>query len=221
MVYSQAKKTIIEMPVISRLMENNISKEAIDELPLSQFIGVITVVEDPSEIPAIVEKLKNERYLGFDTETKPSFKKGEGNRICLIQISTSDEAYLFRINKTGIPQSLIKLLENKSILKIGVGIRDDLKGLNKLVRFKPAGFVELQDMVKAFGIDVFSLKGLAALVLNVRISKRQRLSNWEIDDLTQAQIDYAATDAWVALRIFTELMLLEPAHQVKSLQYNN
>ena len=117
--------------------------------------------------------------------------------------------------------AIVQLLENKLILKIGVGIRDDLRGLNKLVRFKPRGFVELQDMVKAFDIDVFSLKGLAALVLNVRVSKRQRLSNWEAAELTPAQIDYAATDAWIALRIFNELMLLEPAHQVKSLQYKN
>jgi len=202
-------------------MDSSISKEAIEELPLSQFGGVITVVEDVSAIDSIVAKLQKERYLGFDTETRPSFKKGEGNRISLVQISTGDEAYLFRLNKTGIPASLIRLLENKSILKIGVGIRDDLRGLNKLVKFKPGGFVELQDMVKAFGIDVFSLKGLAALVLNVRVSKRQRLSNWEADELTTAQIDYAATDAWVALRIFNELMLLEPAHQVKSVQYNN
>lgn len=202
-------------------MDSSISKEAIEELPLSQFGGVITVVEDVSAIDNIVAKLQKERYLGFDTETRPSFKKGEGNRISLVQISTSDEAYLFRLNKTGIPASLIRLFENKSILKIGVGIRDDLRGLNKLVKFKPGGFVELQDMVKAFGIDVFSLKGLAALVLNVRVSKRQRLSNWEADELTTAQIDYAATDAWVALRIFNELMMLEPAHQVKSVQYNN
>lgn len=202
-------------------MDNSISKEAIEELPLSQFSGVITVVDDASDVDGIVAKLQKERYLGFDTETRPSFKKGEMNRVSLLQISTSDEAFLFRLNKTGMTTSLIRLFENKSILKIGVGIRDDLRGLNKLARFKPGGFVELQDMVKAFGIDIFSLKGLAALVLNVRVSKRQRLSNWEAEELTTAQIDYAATDAWIALRIFNELMLLEPAHQVKSVQYNN
>lgn len=202
-------------------MDSSISKEEIEELPLSQFTGVITVVEQSSDVPGIVEKLSKERYLGFDTETKPSFKKGEGNTISLLQISTTEEAFLFRINKTGLPKVLTNLLENRSILKIGVGIRDDLKGLNKVTKFKPAGFIELQDMVKAFGIDTFSLKGLAALVLNVRISKRQRLSNWEMELLTQAQIDYAATDAWAALMIFNELMVLEPTFQVKSLQFNN
>lgn len=202
-------------------MDSSISKEAIEELPLSQFTGVITVVEQSSDVAGIVEKLSKERFLGFDTETKPSFKKGEGNTISLLQISTTEEAFLFRINKTGLPKVLTNLLENRSILKIGVGIRDDLKGLNKVTKFKPAGFIELQDMVKAFGIDTFSLKGLAALVLNVRISKRQRLSNWEMELLTQAQIDYAATDAWAALMIFNELMMLEPTFQVKSLQFNN
>jgi ribonuclease D len=202
-------------------MENSISKEEIEELPLSQFAGLITIVENPLDVPGIVEKLMKERYLGFDTETKPAFKKGESHQVSLLQISSANEAFLFRIHKTGLPVSLTRLLESKSVLKIGVGLRDDLRGLNKIAKFKPGGFVELQDMVKAFGIDVFSLKGLAALVLNVRISKRQRLSNWEVEPLTQAQIDYAATDAWVALRIFTELMLLEPAHEVKSLLYTN
>ena len=202
-------------------MDNSISKEAIEELPLGQFSGVITVIEQASDVSGIVEQLQKESCLGFDTETKPSFKKGESNKIALLQISTEQEAFIFRLNKTGMHPAIVQLLENKSILKIGVGIRDDLRGLNKLVRFKPRGFVELQDMVKAFDIDVFSLKGLAALVLNVRVSKRQRLSNWEAAELTPAQIDYAATDAWIALRIFNELMLLEPAHQVKSLQYKN
>lgn len=202
-------------------MDNSISKEEIDELPLCQFNGVVTVVEKASDIDEIVDRLLKERFLGFDTETKPSFKKGEGNRVALLQISTENEAFLFRINKSGIPDALVKLLENRSILKIGVGLRDDLRGLNKLVKFKPGGFVDLQDMAKTLGIDVFSLKGLAALVLNVRVSKRQRLSNWEAESYTQAQIDYAATDAWVALRIFSELLLLEPALQVKSVQYNN
>lgn len=202
-------------------MDNSISKEAIEELPLGQFSGVITLIERASDIPVIVNQLQKERYLGFDTETRPSFKKGESHKIALLQISTEQEAFLFRLNKTGMHPAIVQLFENKSVLKIGVGIRDDLRGLNKLLRFKPRGFVELQDMVKAFDIDVFSLKGLAALVLNVRVSKRQRLSNWEADELTPAQIDYAATDAWIGLRIFKELMLLEPSHQVQSLQYNN
>lgn len=200
-------------------MDSSISKESIQELPLCQFDGIITVVEDPEKIDKIVANLSKEKVLGFDTETKPSFKKGEGNSVSLLQISTSKTAYLFRLNKTGFTPSLVKLLANAKILKVGVGIRDDLRGLNKLAKFKPGGFVELQDMVKSFGIEVFSLKALAALILKVRVSKRQRLSNWEIDVMTDAQAEYAAIDAWIALQIFNELMTIEPLFNVKRTSY--
>lgn len=202
-------------------MDSSISKEAIQELPLCQFDGIITVVEDPEKIDEIVANLSKEKVLGFDTETKPSFKKGESNSVSLLQISTSKTAYLFRLNKTGFTPSLVKLLANAKILKVGVGIRDDLRGLNKLAKFKPGGFVELQDMVKSFGIEVFSLKALAALILKVRVSKRQRLSNWEIDVMTDAQAEYAAIDAWIALQIFNELMTIEPLFNVKRTSYKN
>lgn len=202
-------------------MDSSISKESIQELPLCQFDGIITVVEDPEKIDEIVANLSKEKVLGFDTETKPSFKKGEGNSVSLLQISTSKTAYLFRLNKTGFTPSLVKLLANAKILKVGVGIRDDLRGLNKLAKFKPGGFVELQDMVKSFGIEVFSLKALAALILKVRVSKRQRLSNWEIDVMTDAQAEYAAIDAWIALQIFNELMTIEPLFNVKRTSYKN
>jgi len=111
-------------------MDNSISKEAIEELPLGQFSGVITVIEQASDVPGIVKLLQKERCLGFDTETRPSFKKGESNSIALLQISTEQEAFLFRLNKTGMHPAIIQLFENKAILKIGVGIRDDLRGLN-------------------------------------------------------------------------------------------
>jgi len=202
-------------------MDSSISKEAIGELPLCQFSGIITVVENPEKVDEIVETLLHEKLLGFDTETKPSFKKGANHNVALLQLSTKSRAFLFRLNKTGLTASLVRLLSDPNILKIGVGIRDDLRGLNKLFKFKPGGFVELQDMVKSFGIDVFSLKALAALVLNVRVSKRQRLSNWEADILTEGQIDYAAIDAWIGLRIFEELVLIDPSYKVKKISYKN
>ncbi len=202
-------------------MDSNISKEAIGELPLCQFEGVITVVEDPDVVQEIVDKLSEAKVLGFDTETKPAFKKGTSNQISLLQLSTDQEAYLFRLNKLGFCAPLIQLFENPKVYKVGVGIRDDLRGLNQLAPFKPGGFIELQDMVKGFGIDVFSLKALAGLVLNVRVSKRQRLTNWETDVLTPGQIDYAAIDAWIGLRIYQELMLLQPDFKVKSVIYRN
>ena len=161
------------------------------------------------------------RKIDSDTETKPSFKKGSVNQTSLLQLSTANEAFLFRLNKTGLCPSLIKLLESTKLFKVGVGIRDDIRGLNQLARFKPGRFVELQDVAKNFGIDVFSLKGLAGLMLEVRVSKRQRLSNWEADTLTQAQIDYAAIDAWIALRLYEEFVLLDPLYKFKSIVYRN
>jgi len=200
-------------------MNENNTSETVNELPYGQFRGNITIVEDASEAAKIVDILKKADVIGFDTETKPAFKKGEKHKIALLQLSTLNDAYLFRLNKTGFLPELIELFENDSILKIGVGIRDDLRGLNKLRRFKPGGFIELQDMAKSLQLGTFSLKGLAAEILNLHISKRQRLSNWEADILTQAQIDYAATDAWVALCIFNELMLKEPTCKVESVNY--
>lgn len=202
-------------------MDSSINKEAIEELPLCQFNGTITVIEDPARVDEIVASLSTEKALGFDTETKPSFKKGQSNSISLLQISTNKEAYLFRLNKIGFSPSLVKLLANPKILKVGVGIRDDLRGLNKLVKFKPGGFIELQEMVKAFGFTVFSLKALAALILKVRVSKRQRLSNWEIETLTNGQAEYAAIDAWIALRMFEELMKIDPHFKIKKNSYKN
>jgi ribonuclease D len=202
-------------------MDSSISKEAIGELPLCQFEGVITVVEDPDVVQDIVDKLSEAKVLGFDTETKPAFKKGTSNQVSLLQLSTDKEAYLFRLNKLGFCAPLVQLFENPKVYKVGVGIRDDIRGLNQLVPFKPGGFIELQEMVKGFGIDVFSLKALAGLVLNVRVSKRQRLTNWETDVLTPGQIDYAAIDAWIGLRIFQELMLIQPDFKVKSVIYRN
>ena len=202
-------------------MENTISKEAIGELPLCQFDGKITLVEDLVEIDEIVDILLKEKVIGFDTETKPSFKKGSVNQTSLLQLSTANEAFLFRLNKTGLCPPLIKLLESNKLFKVGVGIRDDIRGLNQLARFKPGRFVELQDVAKNFGINVFSLKGLAGLMLEVRVSKRQRLSNWEADTLTQAQIDYAAIDAWIALRLYEEFVLLDPLYKFKSIVYRN
>jgi ribonuclease D len=194
-------------------MQNTISKDAINELPLKQFEGKVIVVEDPVRVSEIVEKLQKEKANGFDTETKPSFKKGVSHDISLLQLSTCTEAYLFRLNTTGFNGSLTKLLNNPKVIKAGVGIRDDLRGLKQLNNFVPKGFVELQEMAPKYGIDVLSLKNLAGLLLGIRVSKRQRLSNWEAQELSEGQILYAATDAWVSLEIYNKMKKLKPAPQ--------
>jgi ribonuclease D len=146
--------------------------------------------------------------LGFDTESKPSFKKGNTNHVSLLQLATSSNAYLFRLNKTGLPETLIKVLSNPKILKVGIAIRDDIRHLMALHQFKPDGFLELQAFVKQFGIENSGLSKLTGIILNFRISKSQQLSNWENEVLTQAQQLYAATDAWAAYEIYETLIQL-------------
>ncbi len=187
------------------MYRESIDKEELAELPLIQFEGKISLVETKEDYFAALEYLSKQQMLGFDTETKPAFKKGVINEVALLQLATNERAFLFRLNKMGLPNGLKGILENPGILKIGVAIRDDIKGLQKLNSFKPGGFVELQQHVKDFGIQDFSLKKLSAIVLGYRISKAQRITNWEAPDLTEAQQIYAATDAWVSHRIFESL----------------
>jgi len=186
-------------------MEKTITKESLSLLPLKHFSGAVDVVEDESNIEALVNELEQHPVIGFDTETKPSFQKGKINQVALLQLSTHEKAYLFRLNKTGFHAALVRLLANSNIKKVGVGIRDDIKALQRLSQFKHAGFIELQDHVKKVGIEDTSLKKLAGIVLNIRVSKRQRLSNWEAPHLSEGQVLYAATDAWVAMALFHKL----------------
>ena len=183
----------------------SITDEEVAELPLSFFEGKIHLIEKVEQITDAVNYLKKQTILGFDTETRPTFKKGQNHQVALLQLSTADEAFLIRTNLIGLSPGLIKVLASPSILKIGVAIRDDIKILQRIAPFKPGGFVELQDLVKEFGIENFSLKKLAAIVTGVRISKTQRLSNWEAHVLTEQQQSYAATDAWIAYHIYIGL----------------
>ncbi len=187
------------------MFRENISKEALADLPLSVFEGEIVVVDDDSKVFEAVEYLSACTVIGFDTETKPSFKRGQVNPVALLQLSSADRAYLFRLQKIGLPQELIYLLSDPNIQKVGVAIHDDIKALQRLEYFQPKGFVELQDEVKDFGIQDFSLKKIAGIVLGVRISKSQRLTNWEAE-LSPAQQTYAATDAWIAHEIYQSLV---------------
>jgi ribonuclease D len=185
--------------------KKSITDEELAELPLSFFEGKIHLVEKVEQVTEAVNYLKNQPILGFDTETRPTFKKGQHHHVALLQLSTADQAFLFRVNMIGLTPGLIKVLASPSILKIGAAIRDDIKILQRITPFKPNGFVELQEMVKEFGIENFSLKKLAAIVTGVRISKSQRLSNWEASLLTEQQQIYAATDAWIAYLIYKGL----------------
>ena len=199
-------------------MHTSITKEELEGLPLVKFNGEIVVADKPEHLDLVADELKGVKVLGFDTETKPSFKKGMRHEVALLQLATADKAYLIRLNKTGLNGRLLSLLSDPDVVKTGVGIRDDLRALKRLRDFEPAGFVEVQDMAQEAGLENISLKKLAALVMNVRISKRQRLSNWEAGTLTESQMNYAATDAWAALLIYEGLKRRFPELSVKSVE---
>ena len=184
----------------------SITKEALADLPLHAFEGEIILVDNEDQLDDAFDYLKYQEVLGFDTETKPSFKRGQLNQVALLQLSTCEKAYIFRINKIGVPNPLKTILSDEQITKVGVAIRDDIKALQRINSFKPRGFVELQEEVKDYGIQDFSLKKITGIVLGFRISKSQRLSNWEAEQLTEAQLSYAATDAWVSCEIFNSLI---------------
>lgn len=191
------------------LIKNKITNEELNELPLQHYTGEIVVVEDANGVTQVMKEINGETILGFDTETRPSFKKGKTNFISLIQLTTEKSTFLIRTNKTGVTQELVDLLRDENVKKVGVGIRDDIRGLQKIEAFEPGGFVELQTMAVDKGLKDFSLKKLAGILLEFRVSKRQRLSNWEADELSQGQMIYAATDSWVALEIFKKLNILD------------
>ena len=188
-------------------LKKSISNDELAELPLSSYEGVIHLIEQPEEMELALEYLSRQSILGFDTETRPAFKKGQTYPVSLLQLSTSDQAFLIRINKVGLPAGLIKILASPKILKIGVAIRDDIKILQRIVPFKPSGFIELQDLVKVYGIENFSLKKLSAIVLGFRISKSARLTNWDAPELSEQQLIYGATDAWVSCEIYKQLLI--------------
>lgn len=193
------------MSEYTKEFKKSITDDELLELPHSFFEGKIHLIEKVEELTDAVNYLKKQPILGFDTETRPTFKKGQSHQVALLQLSTEDEAFLIRTNMIGLSPGLVKILASPAILKIGVAIRDDIKILQKIAPFKPGGFVELQDLVKDFGIENFSLKKLAAIVHGVRISKSQRLTNWEATVLTEQQQIYAATDAWIACMIYNGL----------------
>ena len=167
-----------------------ISKEIIATLPIETFPGKIVVIDNEKDADNAVLQLNNERIIGFDTETRPTFKKGKSNHVALIQLSTHDTCYLFRINRIGFTPAIKNLLENESLLKVGISLKDDFCMLSRLNggQFIPRNFIELQKFVKKYNI-----------------SKGQRLSNWEADHLTENQQLYAATDAWSCIKIYEVL----------------
>jgi len=183
----------------------HITKDDINRLPMKQYEGPVHLIRTLEEAEQAVAKLKQETLLGFDTETRPTFRVGEYYPPSLLQLATGKEVFLFQIKLTGLTEGLREILASPDIIKTGVSIRDDLSELRKLAGFEPAGFVELATCAKQAHIKNLGLRGLAALLLGFRVSKREQVSNWAKNELTESQIRYAATDAWLGREIYLHM----------------
>ncbi len=169
------------------------------------FQGQIHLILNNTELFNISANLNAAKILGFDTETKPSFVKGQIYKVALFQLSTETDAYLIRLHKISDFQTLVDVLENPKVIKAGVAIRDDIMTLQKTFKFQPQGFVELQTLAKQKGLKKFGLKGMSEEILKGTVSKGAKMTNWESETLTEAQLKYAATDAWIGLKLYEKL----------------
>lgn len=185
-----------------------ISAEEINLLPLKAYTGKVHVVTEEKNLKKVAAELSRYKVIGFDTETRPSFKKGQSYKVALLQLAVPDKVYLIRTHHTGLSKDITALFQDPEITKAGVAIRDDIKALQGITPFVPVSFVELASMARAVGLQVESVKKLAALLLGFRISKSAQTSNWEAPTLTEKQIEYAATDAWVCLQLYSKLQKL-------------
>ena len=186
-------------------MKITITKEKLATLDRVSFNGNIHIVDTLPKLDMAITKLKEHNTLGFDTETRPSFKKGISHSVALMQISTLTDCYLIRINKIGMPSTLRMFLEDGTITKVGLSLKDDFGVIHKGYDAEMSGFVDLQKIVPTFNIADASLQKIYAILFDKRISKGQRLSNWEADTLSGAQQEYAAIDAWACLKIYQYL----------------
>lgn len=195
-----------------------ISNDDLNAMPVATFAGRILVVDDPEGMSQAETILKGEQLLGIDTETRPAFTKGLVYQMALLQVSTADTAILFRLQQQPLSPAIKQIMENARVKKIGAALRDDIKGIQKSQgRFKAAGFIDLQNIIGQWGVEDKSVKKMSGIVLGFKVSKAQRLSNWEAKTLTHAQQQYAAIDAWICREIYVHLNknLPTPQHKVE------
>lgn len=187
-----------------KIIFTKFDKKSINSLPRILFPGKIVLIDKAEDTEEAVNFLLSQPILGVDTETRPSFSKGRGFQVSLLQVSTHDVCYLFRLHLTGITPAIIRFLEDKKVPKVGLSWHDDLLQLHRRAEFKAGYFIELQDEAKKFGLQDMSLQKLYANLFHQKISKAQRLSNWEANDLKESQALYAATDAWCCINLYEE-----------------
>lgn len=180
-------------------------KDEINECPIRKYEGKIRVIRSSAELTEAVRLLENETLLGFDTETRPSYRKGESYPPAILQLAGEKEVFIFQLKFTGLPAPLLRILSNANIIKAGVSLNYDISELRTLAMFEPAGFVDIGTLAKKNGIQNHGLRGLAAVLLGFRISKSAKTTNWSNSELTHAQVLYAATDAWVGRELYEEM----------------
>lgn len=187
------------------MFPKEITKEEINELPLVQYDGPVEIIVEDDHLEDVVEELHEEPILGFDTETKPSFRKGEKYPVALLQLAVPHKVYLIRISYTTFTTDLVSLFERPDLKKVGISIKDDIRDLQLLNAFNPAGIVELNHVASELEINHAGVRRLSAIFLGMRVSKSQQTSNWASPEYSEKQIRYAATDAWVCLEIYNKL----------------
>lgn len=193
------------------MYKSSILPEEIEKLELASFAGDINVIDTAGKaFDNAVGYLAKQRILGFDTESRPCFSPNQPHYgVALLQLSGPDRAFLFRVKLCGMDRRLCDILANRNIIKVGAAVHDDVRGLKKYANFQERGFVDLQKMVWEYGIKDKSVKKMAAIILGLKVSKTQQLSNWEADYLSDQQLMYAATDAWVCLEMYKKLLKSE------------
>ena len=193
---------------MKKTIYNKFDKATVNAIPLVEYPHKINVILNEYEAERAVEYLLTCDILGVDTETKPAFRRGQNHKVALLQVATRDQCFLFRLNHFGMPQSLIKLLSNRMVPMVGLSWHDDIISLHRRAEFTPGWFIDIQDIIGNLGIEDKSLQKLYANLFGEKISKRQRLTNWEADVLTDKQKEYAAIDAWACINLYDEIMRL-------------
>lgn len=186
---------------------NKITSQEIEPLDIATFNGVITIIsEENSDFLEAMRYLNSQRIVGFDTETKPCFiQKSPRNKMAILQLSGDERAFIFRLHHIGVPIALAEFLANQNIIKVGAAVHDDIRGLQQYRKFEPHSFVDLQTLASNYGIEDKSVRKMSAIILHKKVSKSQQLSNWESSQLSDAQLRYAAVDAWVCKAMYEKL----------------
>lgn len=190
-------------------LKTSITNEEINELPLAAFEGKVEIISTEEGLDQAFHEIMKVRVVGFDTETRPVFVRGQQHKVALMQIALDHKVFLLRLKSIGMTSHIIDFLQHEEILKVGVALRDDIKALQRLKRFNPGGIFELTELTRQAGLQVEGVKKLTGLLLGFRISKSAQTSNWEAEHLNEKQISYAATDAWVCLKIYEQLKKLD------------